>query len=394
MECKLSEKVAQLPPSATEQVEVEVRRLRNEGVTDIISLGVGEPCFDTPEHIKEAAWHALQQGKTKYVPTRGDRELRDAVAQKLKRENGINVSANDVLVTAGAKFAIFLVLQSLLGPGDRVMLLEPAWVTYEPSIRLAGADVIHVPCLESDGFVPDPDRVRALMDPSVRLLVLNSPCNPTGAVYDKATLRELTETARKHGVWVLSDEPYEYLIYEGEHYSPASEFDNVITVNALSKSHAMTGWRLGYCAGPASLLDAMTNVYQHSTTCVTSFAQAGAIEALTSERSLAAVDAMLRGYKDRRAAMMRAIDASEYLDCRTAPQGTFYCYPSYRADLPSVDMATRLLIDAHVATVPGSAFGAAGEGYLRLSYSTAEENIPQAFARMEKTLCRLSKPEA
>ena len=389
MECKLSEKVAQLPPSATEQVEVEVRRLRSEGVTDIISLGVGEPCFDTPAHIKEATWHALQLGKTKYVPTRGDRELRDAVAQKLKRENGIKVSADDVLVTAGAKFAIFLAFQSLLGTGDRVMLLEPAWVTYEPAVRLAGADVIHVPCLESDGFVPDPDRVRALMDPSVRLLVLNSPCNPTGSVYDKATLRELTEIARKQGVWVLSDEPYEYLIYEGEHYSPASEFDNVITVNAVSKSHAMTGWRLGYCAGPAALLEAMTNVYQHSTTCVTSFVQAGAIEALTSEQSLTAVDGMLRGYKARRAAMLRAIDASEYFDCRTAPQGTFYCYPSYRADLPSVDMATRLLIDAHVATVPGSAFGAAGEGHLRLSYSTAEENIPAAFVRMEKTLCKL-----
>ena len=382
----LSRRIAILAPSATEEVDNEVKRLQRGGITDIISLGVGEPCFDTPEHIKKAAWEALKAGKTKYEPTAGDYELREEICKKLKRENGINAKAEDIIVTAGAKFAIFLAFQAVLEEKDQLMILDPAWVTYEPAAKIAGASVVRVPCREEDGFQPDIGRVKEAMDGSIKMVVVNSPCNPTGAVYAPSTIREIVKLARDNGTLVLSDECYEYLIYEGEHYSPASEFDNVITVNAFSKSYAMTGWRLGYVTGPREVLEGMLKIYQHSTSCVTAFAQAGAIEALRSEESRQAVKRMVEGYKERRAVMLRLIQQSEFFDLSVEPQGAFYCFPSYRLKKSSVEFAKELLEEVHVATVPGAAFGECGEGHLRLSYATSVENIVEAFERIESYL--------
>lgn len=382
----ISRKIAALAPSATEEVDNEVKRLQRSGIADIISLGVGEPCFDTPQNIKRAAWEALQAGKTKYEPTAGDYELREEICKKLKRENGINAKAEDIIVTAGAKFAIFLAFQAVLEEKDRLMLLDPAWVTYEPAAKIAGASVVRVPCKEEDGFQPDIGRIKEAMDDSIKMIVVNSPCNPTGAVYDPSTIREIVKLARDNGALVLSDECYEYLIYEGEHYSPASEFDNVITVNAFSKSYAMTGWRLGYATGPKEVLEGMLKIYQHSTSCVTAFAQAGAIEALRSKESQQAVKRMVEGYKERRAVMLKLIQQSEFFDLSVEPQGAFYCFPSYRLKKSSVEFAKELLEEVHVATVPGAAFGECGEGHLRLSYATSVENIIEAFERIESYL--------
>ena len=379
---KVADKVANLELSATDEVDNIVKRMRRAGIDDIISLGGGEPCFDTPQNIKDAAVEALQAGKTKYEPTTGDHELREAIAQKLHRENGINASAGDIIVTPGGKFAIYLAFQAMLEPGDRVVVLEPAWVSYKSMAQLAGAELVTVECSAASGFLPDLDDIEAVMDGRVKFIVISSPCNPTGMVYDSATVRGIAEIARRHGALLLSDEVYEYMVYEGEHYSPASEFDNVVTINGFSKSYAMTGWRLGYVTAPAEILDGMVKIYQHSATCVTAFAQAGALEALTSPESRRASELMMSGYKERCELMAGLLARSEYFDC-VPPQGAFYCFPSYKLDKPSLGLATELLEEAHVATVPGSAFGQCGEGFLRLCYSTSMDSIVEAMDRME-----------
>jgi aspartate aminotransferase len=385
MAYKVADKVARLELSATDEVDNIVKRMRRAGIDDIISLGGGEPCFDTPQNIKDAAIAALQGGKTKYEPTTGDHELREAIAAKLRRENGIEAGAGDIIVTPGGKFAIYLAFQAMLEPGDRVVVLEPAWVSYKSMAQLAGAELVSVDCLASDGFLPDLDEVEAAMQGPVKFVVVSSPCNPTGMVYDAATVRGIAEIAQRHGALLLSDEVYEYMVYQGQHYSPASEYENVVTVNGFSKSYAMTGWRLGYVTAPAEVLDGMVKIYQHSATCVNAFAQAGAIEALTSEESRRASEQMMAGYRERCELMVGLLQRSEFFDC-VPPQGAFYCFPSYRLDKPSLELATELLEEAHVATVPGSAFGHCGEGYLRLCYSTSMDNIVDAMDRMENLI--------
>ena len=387
----LSEKIARLEPSATEEVDNTVKRMKQAGVTDIVSLGVGEPCFDTPDNIKKATCDALMAGDTKYQPTAGSYALREEISKKFKRENGITAGVDDIVVTAGGKFGIFLAFMATLQEGDLVMILDPAWVTYEPAARIAGAGVVRVLTDKEQGFQPDIKKIQKAMNKRVKIIVINSPCNPTGAVFDKSTTRKITEIAKDHGTMVLSDEIYEYLVYEGEHYSPGSEFDNVITVNGFSKSHAMTGWRLGYVTAPKEVLEGMIKIYQHSTSCVTAFAQAGAVEALRSEASRQAAKQMVEGYRERRALMMKLIEQSEFFECKRAPQGAFYCFPSYRLKESSLELSKALLEEAHVATVPGGAFGECGEGYLRFSYATSIEHIQEAFKRMEAYLGRKSR---
>jgi aspartate aminotransferase len=379
----LSEKIANLEPSATEEVDNTVKRMQQAGITDIISLGVGEPCFDTPDNIKRAASDALWAGETKYQPTAGSYELREEICKKLKQENGIQVGVDDVIVTLGGKFAIYLAFQAVLQEGDQAMILDPAWVTYAPAAMMTGADVVRVATDPAKGFQPDMKTIRRAMNPTIKIIVVNSPCNPTGAVFHRSVIREITGIAREHNALILSDEVYEYQVYEVEHYSPASEFDHVITVNSFSKSHAMTGWRLGYVTGPKEILEGMIKIYQHSTSCVTAFAQHGAIEALRAGASRQAAKQMLEGYRERRAVMMRLIEQSDFFDLRCPPQGAFYCFPSYRLNIPSLKLSKALLEEVHVATVPGAAFGTCGEGYLRLSYATSPDHMVEAFKRMD-----------
>ncbi len=386
MEIKIAKKVKKLEPSATEEVDNKVKKMEQNGVEDIISLGVGEPYFDTPENIKKSAWESLQKGKTNYEPTAGDHELRKEISKKFTRENDMEVDVEDIIVTPGAKFSIFLAFETILEKGDQVMLLEPSWVTYEPAAQLNEAEVIRIPTLKDKGFKPDIQAVKEAINEDVEIIVINSPCNPTGAVYERSTIRKITEIAKEYDSLVLSDEPYEYQIYEGEHYSPGSEYDNVITVNAFSKSHAMTGWRLGYVTGPEEILEGMIKIYQHSATCVNSFAQGGAIEALRSEESRNAIEEMSEGYKKRRKRMIELIGESKFFELHSEPEGAFYCFPSYDLEKPSIEFSKELLEEVHVATVPGRAFGETGEGHLRLSYSTSMENIEEAFRRIEDHL--------
>lgn len=384
MKPQIDEKIAELKPSATEEVDNKIEEMEQNGVDDIVSLGVGEPCFDTPEYIKKSTWEALKDGKTNYEPTAGDCELRKEISKKFQKENNINADPDEIIVTPGAKFAIYLAFQTILEEGDQVMLLDPSWVTYEPAANINGASAIRVPTNELKGFQPDIEAVKEAMNPSVKIIVINTPCNPTGAVFKPSLIRKITEIAKENDAYILADEPYEYLIYEGEHYSPGSEYDNVITANAFSKSYAMTGWRLGYVTGPQEILEGMTKIYQHSVSCVTSFAQSGAIEALKSEESKQALGRMINGYKKRREQMIGLIEDSNYLKLNYNPNGAFYCFVNYDLDKPSMELSKELLEEARVATVPGAAFGNTGEGHLRLSYATSKENIEEALNRMEE----------
>ncbi len=384
----LTDKVFHLPGSMTEEVDNRVKQMRRAGVDDLVSLGVGEPCFDTPPNIKQASVEALLAGDTKYQPTAGAFPLREAICNKLLTDNEIRVDPENVLVTAGGKFAIYLAFQAVLGPGDKVLIPEPAWVTYEPAAVLAGAGARLVATDAERGFELDLDLLDRAFDSSVKLVVLNSPNNPTGALLDRESMAQVCRMARDRSALVLSDEVYEYQVYEGRPYSPASEFDNVITVNAFSKSHAMTGWRLGYVAAPPEVVEGMIRIYQHSTSCVTAFAQAGGLAALTQGESLEAVEAMRRGYARRRELMLELISVSDYLSLPSPPQGAFYCFPRFRPDVSSSDLAANLLEEAHVATLPGAAFGPSGEGHLRLSYAASLEDIREAFRRMDDYFAR------
>lgn len=372
-----------MKPSPTEEVDNEVKRMSQNGIDDIVSLGVGEPCFDTPGHIKQAAVRALMSGETSYQPTKGAFTLREAISAKLAAENGVKADPEDIIVTAGGKFAIYLAFQATLEKGDKILLLDPAWVSYESMAQMAGADVIRVSSDTQNGFKPDLENIKRAIEPGVKIIVVNSPCNPTGAVFPRDTIRQLAQLAKDTHALLLSDEVYEYQLYEGQHYSAASEFDNVITVNAFSKSYAMTGWRLGYATGPKEVLEGMLKIYQHSTTCVTAFAQFGALEALRSEASKKSLENMKDGYRARRDLMTDLIEKSDFLTLGCMPQGAFYCFVSYPFNLPSLVLAENLLRIAHVATVPGVAFGKCAENHLRLSYAASEEDILEAFSRME-----------
>lgn len=378
----LATNIERLEASATEELENTVKNMQQAGIDDIISLGVGEPCYETPGFIVQAAQRALENGMTKYQPTGGSYELREAIAAKLSTENNIAVSPTEILVTPGAKFAIYLALQAILEPEDAVMILDPSWVSHPSIPAIMGSKVIRIQTSATEDYQPDIRRIADAIDTSCKVIILNSPNNPTGAAYEPDLIRQIVELALRSNIIVLSDEVYEYLLYDGAHFSPGSEYGNVITVNGFSKSYAMTGWRLGYVTAPSKILEGMIKIYQHSASCVTAFAQAGAIAALKDPKGRIAVGEMVDGYRRRRGLMLNLINESEFLACETA-QGAFYCFASYDSDLPSVEFAHRLLKTAHVATVPGAAFGACGESHLRLSYSAAEEDMIQAFERME-----------
>ncbi len=385
---KLSSKVNSLERSATDEIDNVVKQMKRDGIDDIISFGGGEPVFDTPDVAVNATIASLRGGKTKYEPTAGDYELREEISKKLKRQNNIDAPLEQVVVTPGGKFALYLAFQAVLEPGDKVVVIDPSWVSYEPMARLAGAEVVHVSTSARDCWQPDLERIKAAMDGSVRFVVVNSPCNPTGAVYSPALIRSIARLAEQYGALVISDEIYEDMIYTGEHYSPAADFENVITVNGFSKCFAMTGWRLGYVAAPPEIVEGMIKVYQHSATCVNAFAQAGAIQALRSEEARQETLRMTAGYRERGELITRLMNELGFFQVEM-PAGSFYAFPSFTFRKSSLEVANLLLEKAHIATVPGSAFGACGEGYLRFSYSTSLENIVEAFERIHEIGGRL-----
>jgi aspartate/methionine/tyrosine aminotransferase len=356
----------------------------------VLRFEVGEPDFDTPEHVRAAAVAALQDGETHYTSNYGTAALGAAIAEKLEGENGIRYRpGREIIVTAGAGEAVLATFLAVLDPGDEVLVPEPAWPHYTACARLSGAISVPVPTTADQGFVPDPAAIAAAITPRTRLLVLNSPNNPTGAVYPHEVLDAIGEIAADHDLVVLSDEIYERLVYDpARHVSFAAIGDNwhrTVTVNGFSKAYAMTGWRLGYAAAPAHLAGGIVRVHQYATTCAASFAQAGGVAAYRSGQAPAR--AMRDAFSLRRQAVidgLRDIQGCELV----APEGAFYAFPRVAGWPSSADLCNHLLEHAGVATVPGDAFGASGASHLRISYAAPIADLREGMARIAEVLGR------
>lgn len=370
----LSEKIAAIAPSATIEISNAAKRMAQEGI-DVISLSIGEPDFDTPDHIKDACIGALRRGETHYAPSVGIPALTSAIAEKITRENGFSAGQDEVIVTCGAKDAIYEAMEAVLNPTDEVLILDPAWVSYEPCARLAGASVRHH-ALSTETFQVD-DTLLEAVSPRTKMIVVNSPSNPSGAVLNADSLRLIADICSDHDLYVLSDEIYEKLVYGKKHVSLAS-FDGMaertITVNGFSKAYAMTGWRIGYAVAPRPIIRQMEKVQQHTISSPTTFAMFGAVAAL--EGSQDCVEAMRREFERRRDYLIPALCDLGYA---TAPSdGAFYAYVQVDGD--DMAVARSWLGDVHVAVTPGTAFYT--PGWLRLSYATSMENLEKAVERI------------
>ncbi len=394
----LSERARKIKPSPTLAIDAKAKAMKASGA-DVISFGVGEPDFDTPDNIKEAAVRAMQEGFTKYTAVGGIDGLKDAIIDKLKKDNGLTYKREEVIVSCGAKHSLYNIAQALYGPGDEVVIPAPYWVSYPDQVILNDATPVFVRTYEADSFRVSPEALSASITERTKALILNSPSNPTGMIYDREALDKIAELAVKHNFYVISDEIYEKLIYDGaEHVSIASlgreVQDRTIVVNGLSKSHAMTGWRIGYAAGPAGIVKAMTNIQSQSTSNPASIVQKAAVEALTGPQDF--VGMMHREFDRRRRFLVKALNEIEGIRC-SMPAGAFYAFPNTseiygrwfgdRAISSSSDLALYLLEEAGVAVVPGAAFG--DDDYIRLSYATSMEDIGKGVERIKKALAGL-----
>ncbi|MEM3387291.1 MAG: pyridoxal phosphate-dependent aminotransferase [Nitrososphaerales archaeon] len=358
---------------------------------DIINLSIGEPDLDTPSFIKDAAKKALDQGYTHYAPTKGYPDLLEALALKLKRENGIDVNPeSEVMVTVGGTQAIYLALTTLLCEGEEVLIPSPAFVQYFAATKLAGGVPIEVGLGED--YSIEPDNIRRAITKRTKILILNSPSNPTGAVSDAEKIKEAASIAVENGLMIISDEVYEKFVYEGKHFSPASVPDfkgHVITVNSLSKAFAMTGWRLGYVAAPPEVIEQMAKVQMYSSACIPSFIQKAAVEALHSQQSF--FDDVLREYRRRRDTLCNILSDCPYLSFKK-PKGAFYLFPRLKGiEIPSKDLVMKMIKEIGVAVVPGSAFGKLGEGCIRISYATSIDKVEEGARRITKFLTITAK---
>ena len=398
----LADRLKTLAPSSTLAVQAKAKALRAQGI-DVISFGAGEPDFDTPERIKNAAIQAMRRGHTKYTEVGGVPELRAAVCAKLKRDNGLTYEPAEVLVSCGAKHTLFNMAVALLDPGDEVLVPSPYWVSYPEQARLVGAVPVPVPTSEATGFDLDPARLRAAVTPRTKVIILNSPNNPTGAVFSPASLAAVAELALERDLFVVSDECYESLTFDGRHASIAALGPEIkartLVVNTCSKSYAMTGWRIGFAAGPRELIAAMTDVQSQVTSNPSSVAQWAAVEALGGPQD--EVARMAAEFDRRRRLIVQGLTALPGVSCVT-PKGAFYVFPNVSrlfgrtwpaaggpATLKSsLDVTAFFLEEARVAVVPGLDFGS--DDHVRLSYATSDALITEGLARMAAALERLA----
>jgi len=394
----LSERVKKIKPSATLAMDTKAKAMKAEGL-DIVNFGVGEPDFDTPDNIKEVAIKAIRDGFTKYTPVGGIDALKDAVIGKLSNDNGLSYKREEVIVSCGAKHSLYNIAQALFGAGDEILIPSPYWVSYPDQALLNDAVPVFVETYEEDNFMLKPEALEAKITKKTKALVLNSPSNPTGFLYDRKALEAIAAIAVKHNIYIISDEIYEKLTYDGmEHVSIASlgkEIrDLTIVVNGLSKSHAMTGWRIGYAAGLKDIVKAMTNIQSQSTSNPNSIAQKAAVEALTGPQDFTVM--MREEFDKRRKFLVKGLNSIEGIRCLT-PTGAFYAFPKVSALYgkkagtrqinSSLDFALYLLEEAKVALVHGEAFG--DDNYIRISYATSMENIEKAMKRIKEAVARL-----
>jgi aspartate aminotransferase len=381
----ISNRLSSIKPSATLAIDAKANALIKAG-RPILKFGLGEPDFDTPEFIKEAAAQAIKDGKTKYTAVAGVPELRAAIAGKFERENKIICKPEEVMATTGAKQALYNIFMALLNPGDEVIVPSPYWVSYADMVQLAEGKVVTIDTT-STGFVPTPESIEGAITPRTKILVLNSPSNPTGAVIPRKILEKIAEIAVKHNIFVISDEVYEHFIYDGvEHCSIGSlpgMSARTFTVNAASKTYAMTGWRLGFVTGPKDIISAMTNIQGHSTSNPSSVSQYAALAALTDPRGPASVEAMRNEYAKRREVVYEGLRSMPGLELEK-PMGAFYAFPKIKQD--SFEFCEMLLEKANVAVVPGGAFGKEGNHYFRFSYASSMEAIQEGLLRIRGAL--------
>lgn len=383
----VSKRLQEIPASGTIAISNLVSQMKAEGV-DIVSFSMGEPDFTTPENVIEACCDSLHSGFTHYTPSLGIPELRKAVADMTRETDKVPCQASNVLITP-CKQAIFMIALAYIDPGDEVILADPSWVSYEACIRLAGGVPVYVPTRFEDNFVLDPAAVEAAITPRTKMIILNTPTNPTGAVIPESVLKQIADIAIARNIKVLSDEIYSSIVYEGKHTSIASfpgMFDNTIIVSGLSKSFAMTGWRMGWAIAPEEDIKAINKLQSHSISCAVSFAQQAAVEAITGPQQ-SKYD-MVAEFRRRRDLAMDLITEIPGIECNV-PQGAFYIFPRYNRDIPSVKLAETLLKDGHVAVTPGTAFGPCGEGFIRISYATSEDQIREGISRIKKVLASL-----
>jgi aspartate aminotransferase len=384
----LAGRVAQLKPSPTLAITSKAKEMRKNGV-DVVSFGAGEPDFDTPVRVKRAGIRAIEKGFTKYTPASGTLDLKKAICRKLKSDNGLDYAPQEVIVSSGAKHALYNIFQVLCEKGDEVLVISPYWVSYPEMIRLSGAQPRMVPSAEERGFEVDPAAIKKALSKRTKVIIVNSPSNPTGAVFSERTLKSIARVAVEHDLIVVSDEIYEKLVYgSAKHVSIGSFnkeiFRRTLTVNGVSKAYSMTGWRIGYVAGPRACIAKMGALQSHSTSNPCSISQAAALEAITAEKK--SISTMRRAFLSRRDYMVGRINRLKGVSC-TKPKGAFYLFCNVAGTgFDSVSLCSRLLDDAHVACVPGIAFGS--DRHIRLSFATDMETIKKGLARIERWLDR------
>ena len=391
----LSDALARVAPSATVAISQKARVMAQEG-RDIIALSAGEPDFDTPLNVRDAAKAAMDAGQTRYTNVDGIIELKEAVAAKFRRDNGLDVTAADCFVSSGGKQIIFNALMATLNPGDEVVVPVPYWVSYPEIVRLCGAEPVFAVADDSTGFKLSPDVLEAAITPKTKWLLLNTPSNPTGAAYTAAELRGLADVLLRHPhVYILTDDIYEVLVYDGGTFATIAQVEpklqaRTLTMNGVSKSHAMTGWRIGYCTGPRPLLAAMTKLQGQSTTNPSSISQWAAVEALNGPQDFLAEWRQV--FQQRRDMVVAGLNANTGLDCPT-PEGAFYVFPSCKRLLGKTsaggaklntdeDFVMALLEETGVALVHGAAFGL--PGHFRLSYAASNAQLEEAVRRIQE----------
>jgi aspartate aminotransferase len=384
MNYKISQRAATLSPSLTLAIDSKAKQMKAEG-QDVVGFGAGEPDFDTPHHIKDAAIKALNEGFTKYTPAAGIPELRQAIADKHKRENGLSYKPSQIVVSCGGKHTCYNVILATCEQGDEVIIPAPYWLSYPEMVKLAGAKPVIVQTSDKTEFKITPEQLRAAITPQTRLFIFNSPSNPTGTVYTPDEAKVLADICIDRGVLIMSDEIYEHLLYDGAvHKSVASfspkHYEHTIVVHGFAKAWSMTGWRLGWCAAPEPIAKAIDAIQSHSTSNPTSFAQKGAVAALNGPQDH--LSGWLAEYNARRTYAWKKLNSIPRISCVNA-KGAFYLFPNIsKTGLKSTEFCAKLLEAEKVAAVPGIAFGA--DDYIRLSYATSMASIEKGLERMDR----------
>ncbi|MEM3702888.1 MAG: pyridoxal phosphate-dependent aminotransferase [Candidatus Bathyarchaeia archaeon] len=384
---KVSERIASIPLSGIRQIMEYAK-----GIRDIIYLNIGEPDLATPQHIKDAGKRAIDEDFTHYTPLGGFPELRQAIADKLKIEHNIEVDPeSEVLITAGAQPGFFSSCGAILEAGDEVIVHEPFYPSYEVTLRVIGAKIVKVPLKEEEGYTLDIQKVEEKISEKTRAIILNSPNNPTGAVFRKDSLKAIAEIAKDHDLIVISDEVYEKLVYDGEKHISIASFDGMkertIIVNSFSKTYAMTGWRIGFVVACRDVMKHISKVHHTMNVCASAISQRAAIAALRGSQKC--VEEMVNEYAKRRDEIVRLVNEIKGFTCQK-PKGAFFIFPNIKSyKMPSMEIAKYLIKEAGVVTVPGSSFGESGEGHIRISYAASIENIRRGMTRIKEAVEKL-----